>query len=80
MRTVSGELLLFRTRHFLSLFALARLLPKGAAVPLMGIYEQHPCQETEALKRCDMLRRGGCRNVTRRTICGRFSGSKIRPC
>lgn len=59
-----------------SVLALARLLPKGAAAPLMPGYEQHPCQEPRTLKRCDMLRRGGCRNVTQRTICGVFRRSK----
>ena len=60
---------------FLLSVALARLLPKGAAAPLMPVYEQHACQRAGPLKRCDMLRPGGCTNVTRRTIRGRFSRS-----
>lgn len=44
------------------------LLPKGAAVPLMNGYEQHPCQRAVSLKGCDMLRCRDCTNVTQCTI------------
>jgi hypothetical protein len=61
---------------FLVTVALARLLPKGAAVPLMPGYEQHPCQRAKALKRCDMLQPAGCTNVTRCTLPARFFALK----
>jgi len=48
-------------------------------VPLMGIYEQHPCQGPRALKGCDILTPRARSNVTQRTFGRAYVGSVSGP-
>ena len=73
---VSGELLLFRTLLFLIPGSLAS---QRAAVPLMGMYEQHLCQGPWALKGCDILMPPAFPNVTQRTLGQAYVGSVSAP-
>ena len=50
-----------------------------AAVPLMGIYEQHPCQGPEGLKGCDIVPPLGCPSVMQRTLEPGYVGSVTAP-
>jgi hypothetical protein len=79
VRSVSGDLLLFRTRRFFVCSWRSLTFPMRLS-PLIGRHEQHSCQGGGLLYRCDMLCRAGGANVMHRALRAAFRGSGAQGC